>query len=97
MWKLNDDLFTSTKLCDANATGNVSMSSSVCMYQKNTLELAFFSVSLLFFMIVPFLSFSEYFGVQFCCYLQLLCGFNIPTSDFTQSPLSKNLGAYNKE
>ena len=46
MWKLNDDLFTSTKPYDANTTGNVSTASAfVCAGQKNTLELAYLFIN----------------------------------------------------
>jgi len=79
VWKLNDDLFTSTKPYDANATGNVSMSSSICMYQKNTLELAFFIVSVFFIFVCVFcFAFSEYFGVQFCCFLVVWIEYTLP-------------------
>lgn len=72
MWKLNDDLFTSTKPYDVNTTGNVSTASAFLRAcQKNTLELTFlFIVAVFSFVVVALcLSFSVFleFGCMFSC------------------------------
>jgi len=70
LWKLNDDLFTSTKPYDANAPGNVFTCSSafVRACQKKTHKSTFLFIvavvgvfSVFFIVIVAFFIFSEFF------------------------------------